>query len=143
MKTRVLAATCLALVALAGCSSTDEYVDTVNEIQKETIEASNAIGSDVTASKNEVVAAIENAEAQADNAVEELSEVDVPDDAQEGHEKLVDGFEDLKKLFGDVREQVESNSGASPFSVLQTEAAKIDKEIDAALDQINSDLGLE
>lgn len=142
MKTRATIAICLAAGALAGCSSTDDYVDKVNDIQTQAVEASNAIGADLNATQKDVLIAIDSAKVEAGDAVSELSELDVPSDAEEGHAQLVAAFDDLEKLFADVREQIESSSGQEAFAELRTEGAEIDKEIDAALDQINEDLGL-
>jgi hypothetical protein len=142
MKHRILIALCLTPAFIAGCSSTEDYVDDVNEIQEQVIKASNSIGSDVNASKKEIVNELEGAKAEAEEAVAELEDVDVPSDAEEGHEQLIKGFEHLEKLYADVQKQVESGSGAA-FEELRSEGTRIDKEIDSALDQINKQLGLE
>jgi len=142
MKHRILIALCLSPAFVVGCSSTEDYVDDVNEIQEQVIKASNSIGSDVNASKKEIVDELEGAKAEADEAVSELEDVDVPSEAEEGHEQLIKGFEHLEKLYADVQKQVESGSGAA-FEELRSEGTRIDKEIDSALDQINKQLGLE
>ena len=142
MNRRILIALCLTPAFIAGCSSTEDYVDDVNEIQEQVIKASNSIGSDVNASKNEILNQLQGARAEAGDAVSELEDVDVPSEAEAGHEQLIKGFEHLEKLYADVRKQVESGSGAA-FEELRSEGARIDKEIDSALDQINDDLGLE
>ena len=142
MKHRILIALCLTPAFIAGCSSTEDYVDDVNEIQEQVIKASNSIGSDVNASKKEIINQLEGAKAEAEEAVSDLEDVDVPSDAEEGHEQLIKGFEHLEKLYADVRKQVESGSGAA-FEELRSEGTRIDKEIDSALDQINEQLGLE
>ncbi len=141
MKKPVLIAISLAAV-VSGCSSTQDYVDDVNEIQSRVTDASNSIGSDVNASQNEIIKALEAAKSEAEEAVADLEDVDVPDDAEAGHEKLVDGYEDLEKLFADVQQEVRSGGGAA-FNQLRTEGAQIDKKIDSALDQINQELDLE
>jgi hypothetical protein len=141
MKRAAAIAICLT-AALAGCSSTDDYVDDVNEIQERVIEASNEVGSDLDASKKEIVDQLETAEAEAEEAVADLQEVDVPEDAEKGHEELVKGFEALEKLYADVREEIDSSSGGAAFEELRSEGAEIDKEIDQALDRINEELGL-
>ena len=142
MKTLALIAVLLA-TTVAGCSSTQDYVDDVNEIQSRVIDASNSVGSDVNASKKEIVSQLGQAKDEADAAVDDLQEVDVPEDAEAGHEVLVSAFEDLEKLFGDVRQEIATGGGDSAFDKLRTEGTKIDREIDAALDQINRELGLE
>ena len=133
----------LSSATLAACSSTDGYVDEVNSIQQQVIEASNAVGSDVNASKGEILAQLETAEAETEEAVADLEGVDVPSEAEEGHAKLVAGFEDLEKLYADVVRRFESQSGGSAFDELRSKRVEIDKKIDGALDRINEDLGLE
>lgn len=143
--------TLIALVALpalfaTGCSSTEsknEYVDTVNEIQNTVIEASNSLSSAPVTSDEDAVSAFEKAETKVEAAVDQLDEVDVPSEAQQGHDDLVIGFEDLSKLITDVREQVEDGGGRGAFQELRTEGAEIDKRIDDAITQINTDLGAE
>jgi hypothetical protein len=141
MKRAATIALCLT-AALAGCSSTDDYVDDVNAIQERVIEASNAVGSDLDASKKEIVSQLEAAEAEADEAVSDLQEVDVPEEAEQGHEELVKGFEDLEMLYADVQKEIDSSSGSAAFQELRSEGTEIDKDIDQALDQINDELGL-
>lgn len=142
MKSRILIASCLASAAVAGCSSTDEYVDDVNAIQERVIEASNSIGSDVNASEKKILKQLASAKAEADAAVADLGEVDVPEDAEKGHEELIKGFEQLEKLYADVRDEITSGGGGAPFEELRSKGAEIDREIDKALDQINDQLGL-
>jgi len=143
MKTRTLALACVAAAVLGGCSTTDGYVDTVNEIQADVLEASSALGSDPNASKSEILALLEAAESEASSAVAELDEIDVPADAKAGHAELVASFEELSELLGSVRDQVEDSSGGEAFAELRSKGAEIDRQIDAAIDQINADLGLE
>jgi len=146
MKTRtlILLLACLALGMLAGCSATtDNYVETVNQIQGDVLEASSDVGSDANASKNDIIASLEDAESEARGAVDELNDIDVPSEAEAGHDELVAGFEDLTKLLASVREKVESQNGGAAFAELRSEGPQIDKRIDAAIDQINSDLGLD
>ncbi len=143
MKTRPLIAVSLLAAALAGCASTENYVDDVNQIQDQVIEASNSIGSDINASKQEIVDSLEAAQAEAEDAVSGLQDIEVPEDAEKGHAKLVAGFADLEKLYADVKKQVENQTGGDAFAELRSQGAKIDKEIDSALDQINDELGLE
>ncbi len=143
LKARRLTLTCIAASAvLAGCSSTDSYVETVNEVQADVLKAENAVSTDVNASRNEVLSGLEAAQNEAESAVEELKEVDVPADAEEGHADLVAAYKDLGELLAGFREDVESENGIA-FSNLGSEARKIEKEIDQAIEQINSDLGLE
>lgn len=144
-KTRLALATLSAFV-VAGCSSADtknEYVDTVNEIQTTVIEASNSLSTAPVTSNKDAIAAFETAETKVDAAVDQLAEIDVPSEAEASHDDLVAGFEDLSVLIGDVRKQVEDGGGKAAFQDLKTGGAKIDKRIDAAITEINSDLGVE
>ena len=142
-KTRIVLAVLPALV-VAGCTSTEtknEYVDTVNGIQNTVIEASNSLSSAPVTSEKDAIAAFETAEAQVKDAVDQLEEVEVPEEAQDGHEELVAGFAELSQLITDVREQVEKGGGEAAFQELKTKGAEIDKRIDDAITQINTDLG--
>jgi uncharacterized phage infection (PIP) family protein YhgE len=142
MKRTAAIAICLASAAFAGCTaSTEDYVDDVNQIQEDVIKASNSVGSDLNASKKELLDQLDTAQAEAEDAVSELQDIDVPEDAEKGHEELVKGFEDLEKLYADVRKGIESES-SDAFDELRTKGTEIDKEIDQALDQINDELGL-
>jgi F0F1-type ATP synthase membrane subunit b/b' len=142
MKTPALLAIGLAAAALTGCTaSTEDYVDDVNQIQEDVIKASKAVGSDLNASKKEILDQLDTAKAEVDQAVSDLEDIDVPEDAEKGHEELVKGFEDLEKLYADVRKGVESNS-SDAFDELRTKGVEIEKDIDQALDQINGELGL-
>ena len=145
IKTRI-ALVALSGIAVAGCSSTEsknDYVDTVNGIQNTVIEASNSLSSAPVTSNEDAISAFETAEAQVEAAVDQLDEVDVPSETQQGHDELVSGFEDLSKLITDVREQVEDGGGRGAFQELKTEGAEIEKRIDDAITQINTDLGAE
>ena len=145
IKPRIALAAVSALV-VAGCSSTDtknEYVDTVNAIQTTVIEASNSLSSAPVTSNKDAIAAFETAEAQVDSAVGQLAEVEVPSEAQAGHDDLVKGFEDLSALISDVREQIEDGGGKAAFQDLKTEGTEIDKRIDTAITEINADIGAE
>ena len=115
----------------------------MNGIQNTVIEASNSLSSAPVTSEKDAIAAFETAEAQVEAAVEQLEEVEVPDEAQEGHEELVAGFAELSQLITDVREQVEKGGGQDAFQDLKTKGAEIDKRIDAAITQINTQLGVE
>jgi uncharacterized phage infection (PIP) family protein YhgE len=141
MKRTAAIAICFASAALAGCTTTEDYVDDVNQIQDDVIKASNAVGSDLNASKKEILDQLDTAQAEAEDAVSELQDIDVPEDAEKGHEDLVRGFEDLEKLYADVRKGIEAES-SDAFDELRTKGTEIDKEIDQALDQINDELGL-
>lgn len=148
-----IAAAVTALVALvavtAGCSSADtknEYVDTVNAIQADALRAVNESTTVQSSNKAEVIKQLDNAERILADAVAELEQVDVPEEAQERHPKLVAGLDEMRKLFADTAKSVKGASNAEAFADLTTLVAKssaIGAEIDAAISQINQDLGAE
>lgn len=117
MKTRtlILVLACLALGMLAGCSATtDNYVETVNQIQGDVLEASSDVGSDANASKNDIIASLEDAESEARGAVDELNDIDVPSEAEAGHDELVAGFEELTKLLAGVLDGLRQREAPAP-----------------------------
>lgn len=133
----------------AGCSSADtknEYVDTVNAIQTDALQAVNESTTTQPSSKDEVIKQLGTAEGILADAVAELEQVDVPEEAQEGHPKLVAGIDEMRKLFADTAKSVEKASSAEAIADLTTlvaESSAIGAEIDAAISQINQDLGAE
>ena len=132
---------------VAGCSSADtknDYVDTVNEIQASALEAFNQAASSTPANNQAMVDQLEAGEAALADAVSELESVEVPEEAQEGHPKLVAGIDDLRKLFADTAEEVEAAKGTEAFgavTALASEGQVIGTRIDQAINQINQDLG--
>lgn len=147
----VAAVTALAAsAALAtGCSSADtknEYVDTVNEIQTDALRAVNESTTTTPSNKNEVIEQLGTAEGILADAVAELEQVEVPEEAQEGHPKLVAGIDEMRELFADTAKSVENASNAeavADLTSLVAESSAIGAEIDAAITQINQDLGAE
>ena len=148
--TVALAATVAALSLLvAGCSSADtknEYVDTVNAIQTDALQAVNKATATQPNSKTQVIEQLESAERILGDAVSELEAVDVPEEAQDGHPELVAGIEKMRKLFADTADKIKSASSAESVAELTSlvgESSAIGAEIDAAITQINQDLGAE
>lgn len=137
----------LAAALVAGCSSADtknDYVDTVNEIQASALDAFNQAASSTPANKQAMVEQLEAGEAALAEAVSELESVEVPEEAQAGHPKLVAGIDDLRALFADTAKEVEAAKGTEAFSAvtaLASEGQVIGTRIDEAIDQINEDLG--
>lgn len=147
MKTRSLALLLLiAAPVIGGCSSAEsknEYVDTVNEIQRTALNsAKNAVGEAATGTDRQAAKAFGEAEDETDAAVAELNEIDVPSEAESGHRELVGAFDDLSGLLAMVREQVAKDQRVDAGE-LRAEEARIDKRIADAINQINSDLGAE
>jgi outer membrane murein-binding lipoprotein Lpp len=150
MKRTVTVIAAIAALALAaGCSSADtknEYVDTVNEIQTNALDAFNQAASATPESKQAMVEQLEAGEAALADAVTELESVDVPEEAEGGHPELVAGIDDLRKLFETTAADVQAASGTDAFSAvsaLASEGAVIGTQIDEAITQINNDLGAE
>jgi len=147
-KTIVAATAGVAAAVLAiGCSSTDtknDYVDTVNEIQTSALDAFNQTASSTPENKQALVEQLEAGEAALAQAVTDLEEVDVPDEAEDSHPKLVAGIEDLRALFEKTAKKVEDTSTTGAFAAvaaLGTEGTVIGTQIDQAIDEINDDLG--
>lgn len=133
-----------ALVALAGCSSTEtknDYVDTVNGIQTNVIDAANSLATNPATDKKTILGAFDDADQQVKDAIDQLNSIDVPSEAEDGHTDLIAGFEDLEALIVDVRDKVAAGGGADAFKDLQQQGSEIDTHIGAAIDKINSDLG--
>lgn len=146
LKSKSAIAFVVLILGLAGCSSAaskNEYVETVNRIQMSVIEATASLSAATVSSPKDALAAFEKAEARIDEAVSELNEIDVPPEAEEGHDELVEGFEDLGDLIRDVQAQVKSGGGRAAFQDLKSEGAKIDARIAKAIDEINAELGAE
>jgi hypothetical protein len=149
MTCRVLLVTAAtaALALFAGCSSADtknDYVDTVNEIQTSALDAFNQATNATPQNKQAMVDQLEAGEEVLADAVTQLEEVDVPEEAQEGHPDLIAGIDDLRALFKRTAEEVDQAQGAEAFTAvtaLATEGAVIGTEIDEAINQINDDLG--
>ena len=134
---------------VAGCTSPEtknDYVDTVNEIQRDVQESFAGATGNVPSSKQELVALLQEGETALTEAVSRLEEVAVPEEAEAGHPDLVAGIDDLRELFAKAAKDVESASGAAAFAAvndLASEGTRIGREIDAAIDRINQDIGAE
>jgi hypothetical protein len=121
-------------------------VDTVNAIQTDALQAVNKATATQPNSKAQVIEQLESAERILGDAVSELEAVDVPEEAQDGHPELVAGIEKMRKLFADTADKIESASSAESVAELTSlvgESSAIGAEIDAAITQINQDLGAE
>lgn len=146
---RVLLAACAAgaAVAFAGCSSTEsknDYVDTVNEIQQRANEAYGLAANAATNKPGELVRALQDSEEELDAVVSELEGLDVPEDAQGGHEDLVAGFDRLRELVTRAADEAGMSEGAAvfaPVAPLASNGASVDAKIDMAIERINQDLG--
>lgn len=137
----------LAVALVAGCSSADtknDYVDTVNEIQASALDAFNQAANSTPANKQAMVDQLEAGETALAEAVDELESVEVPEEAEAGHPKLVAGIDDLRALFAKTAKEVEAAQGTEAFSAvtaLASEGQVIGTRIDEAISQINEDLG--
>jgi len=148
-RTVSLIAAIAGIALVAGCSSADtknDYVDTVNEIQSSALDAFNQAANSTPANKQAMVEQLESGEAALADAVSELEEVEVPEEAEEGHPKLIAGIDDLRALFARTAEDVQAASGTEAFTAvtaLASEGAAIGTRIDQAITEINQDLGAE
>lgn len=147
MRKAILLLCVLAAALAAGCSSADtknDYVDTVNEIQTNALDAFNQAANSTPQNKQAMVEQLNAAESALADAVTELEEVEVPEEAQDAHPKLVAGIDDLRALFETTAADVQKASAAEAFgavTALGSEGQVIGAEIDQAIDQINQDLG--
>lgn len=132
---------------LAGCGETEtrnDYVDTVNEAQTNVFGAFEDVVQATPKNDQELIQGLASAEGVAADAVEDLESVDVPDDAEAGHPKLVAGFEELRNLFAETADEVDEADANTVFSAvtsLANKGASIGEEIDQAIAEINQDLG--
>ena len=139
----------VAALTLAACSSADtknEYVDTVNAIQTSALDAFNQAANSTPENNKAMVEQLEAGEAALADAVAELDEVEVPEEAQDGHPMLVAGIDDLRALFEQTAKDVQKAEGTDAFgavTALASEGAVIGTEIDQAINQINDDLGVD
>ena len=137
----------VAAATLAACSSADtknEYVDTVNAIQTSALDAFNQAANSTPENNKAMVEQLEAGETALADAVAELDEVEVPEEARDGHPKLVAGIDDLRALFEQTAKDVQKAEGTDAFgavTALASEGAVIGTEIDRAINQINDDLG--
>jgi outer membrane murein-binding lipoprotein Lpp len=146
-RTVIVATAIAAMPLVAGCSSADtknDYVDTVNEIQTNALEAFNQAAASTPKNQQAMVEQLEAGEAALADAVTRLEEVEVPEEAQAGHPDLVAGIDDLRALFESTAEDVRAAEGTQAFAAvtaLASEGAVIGTEIDEAITRINEDLG--
>jgi hypothetical protein len=137
----------VAALVVAGCTSADtknDYVDTVNEIQTNALEAFNQAAASTPKNKQAMVEQLEAGEAALADAVAQLEAVEVPEEAEGGHPDLVAGIDDLRGLFASTAVDVRAAEGTEAFgavTALASEGAVIGDEIGQAITQINEDLG--
>jgi hypothetical protein len=138
-----------AAAILGACSSADtknEYVDTVNAIQTSALDAFNQAANSTPENNEAMVEQLEAGEAALADAVAELEAVEVPEEAQNSHPKLVAGIDDLRALFEQTAKDVQKAKGTDAFgavTALGSEGQVIGTEVDRAINQINDDLGAE
>ena len=132
---------------LAGCSSADtknDYVDTVNEIQTNALDAFNQAANSTPQNQEAMVEQLEAGESALAGAVDELESVEVPEEAEGSHPELVAGINDLRALFEKTARKVadsKPNEAFGEVTALATEGQAIGSDIDEAITQINDDLG--
>lgn len=137
----------IASIVVSGCSSTDsknDYIEAVNEIQVTAIDTFNQTVNATSGQPDEQAEQLEAANATYDDVISQLESVEVPEEAQAGHDDLVAGFKELRAVFEDsVAEVKKATDPAEAFeaiSALGTEGAAVAQNIDQALSQIRSDL---
>ncbi|HYF24585.1 MAG TPA: hypothetical protein VD931_02495 [Baekduia sp.] len=113
--TRVFAAVSCALALLvAGCGGgpdKDEYVKEFNQVGNTLERTLTSLGTDITGSTDpkEIGTKLDDGAKALDDAAKELDELEPPDDAQEAHDKIVSGVQDLAKTFRTGADQARSN----------------------------------
>lgn len=154
MKRVHLVLTVIAVLAVgllvAGCSDTaekNEYVDTVNGIQTEMSDALTEASSAAAESPDDAADQLDEAATIVSDALTKLKDVDVPEDAQAGHDDLVAAIDETRALFSDtaadLREIGEDDvSGLFELQAeLQESINAITPKIDEAINKINKDIG--
>lgn len=114
--------------------------------KREPQEAFSATTATQPETKADLLKALEVSEAELTDAVAKLEAVEVPEQAEAGHPKLVAGIDKLRALFAETAAEVEAKSGAAAFGAaakLATEGNAIATKIDSAISQINEDIGAE
>ena len=136
------------LALAAGCTSTDtknDYVDTVDEIRANAIDAFNQTVNTISADTDGQIEQLKAGEEAIAGAVAELKEVDVPEEAEDSHREMIAGYEDLRALFERTATEVKHTESASEalsaMSAVGAEGSAIAERIDQAITQINEDLG--
>jgi uncharacterized phage infection (PIP) family protein YhgE len=133
---------------VAGCSSADtknDYVDTVDGIRENAIDAYNQTVTPTSADTKGQIRQLEAAEDSMATAVAELEAVDVPEEAEESHREMVAGYQDLRALFAqtaaDLKSATDVSEALQAMSAVGAEGDAIAQQIDDAVTQINEDLG--
>jgi hypothetical protein len=143
------AAAILAAGALlsAGCSGADtksDYVDTLNGIQEQALNTFNQTVSAPARNPEQQAEQLQVAAATYDDILAELESVEVPEEAQAGHDELVAGYEEMRAVFDEAYKKAkkanEASESIAAVSVIGNEGAAIGERLNEALDQIRQDL---
>jgi hypothetical protein len=130
----------------AGCSSADtaDYVDTLNGIQEQASDTFNQTVNSTARNPEQQAEQLEVAAATYDEILAELESVEVPEEAQGGHDDLVAGYRELRAVFDEAlakaKKADEPNESIAAVSVIGTEGAAIGETLDQALDRIRQEL---
>lgn len=133
-------------VGLLACSSTDDknaYVDELNAIQERTLAEVESLTSVTPDNKQQFIDQLNSTVDAVEGAVDEIQALDVPEEAQAGHDKFVEGVQNLADLFSEVASDAQNAAGLELIEVatkLQTESVNVGQQIDEAVNQINNDL---
>lgn len=132
---------------LAGCGSAQEkndYVDQVNKIQQEALDAVNKATANAPSNAQEFEQQIGSAGDAVDDALTKLKDVDVPDDAKDGHQQFINALSSMSDVFHETANKVKGASPSELITVvtsLQTKATQAGTKIDSAISKINDELG--
>ncbi len=139
----LIAASALALAACDGdTAENNDYVDQVNEVSSTLLSSVQSLPAS-GGSPQQVSSALEQVSTQVGTAATDLSEVDPPEDVADLHEKMVTDMNTLSDEATNAANEVASGGAAGAVGVVAqfvAEANRIGGEIDATIDQINSEL---
>lgn len=131
----------------AGCSSADtraDYVDTLNAIQEQASDTFNQTVSATARNPEQQAEQLEVAAATYDEILAELESVEVPEEAQGGHDDLVAGYREMRAVFGKALAKAERadepSESIAAVSVIGTQGATIGETLDQALGRIRQEL---
>lgn len=135
------------LGVVTGCTSADtesDYVDTLNGVQERAFDTFNQTVNATSGDPAQQAKQLEAAGSTYDDVVAELESVEVPEEVQAAHRDLVNGYDDLRKVFddavSDVRKADDASESIAAINTIGIEGAAIAEMLDDALSRIRSDL---
>jgi hypothetical protein len=146
-----LAILALAATGTVGCGgddgdSEDEYVELMNEIQREGTAEGDELAADVRQARSprDLEIALESGIDANEDALDQLRELEPPPEVNEEHERIIDLNEESTALVQDTINALHSGDRGEILAAarrLQLESESMSQELLATLDQINEQLG--